>query len=192
MMWKLWLGVLLFAGPHLVSTVVPQVRDRLRQQWGAGPFKGAYAVVSLIGVVLLALAYLEGRSGPNSLDVFYDPWSGARHVNMLLSLVGFILIASARGRGYIRKAVKHPQSLGMALWSAGHLLANGEKAVVVIFATILVIGLADVIFSLARGKVPTHQPVIRSDIIAIIAGTVVYLILAFGFHPYILNVSVMG
>ena len=189
MMGKLWLGALLFAGPHLVSTVVPALRDHLKERLGEGPFKGLYALVSLVGVVLLVLAYVQARSGGGG--VLYEPWSGARHLNMLLSLAGFILMASARGQGYIRRAVKHPQSLGMALWATGHILANGEMAVVVIFAAILVVALADIVFSLGRGRVPTHAPQLRSDLVAIAGGTVVYLVLLFGFHPYILNVPVL-
>ena len=101
------------------------------------------------GDVLLVLAYLQARSGGGS--VLHEPWNGSRHLNMLLSLAGFILMASARGQGYIRRAVKHPQSLGMALWATGHILANGEMAVVVIFAAILVVALADIVGHVLAG-----------------------------------------
>lgn len=191
-MWKLWLGVLLFAGPHLFSTLLPAARNGLKARLGEGPFKGLYALASLAGVVLLALAYLDGRAGPNALEVYYDPPAAGRHINMLFSLAGFILLAASHGKGYIRSFVKHPMSLGMALWSTGHLLANGEKAVVVIFAMLLVVSVLDIIFSTARGKVPTHEPRLRSDIVAVVAGVAVYAVLAFGFHPYILNVPVSG
>lgn len=190
-MWKLWLGALLFAGPHVYSSALPAARDSLRQRFGVKGFKGLFALVALAGLVLLALAYLEGRSGPNALEIFYEPAPWTRHANMLLSLLGFILMAAMGGKGYIKKAVKHPQSLGVALWSIGHLLANGERAVVVIFASLLVIALADIVFSLARGKVPTHEPRIRSDVIAFVAGVAVYLVMALGFHPYVLNIPVV-
>lgn len=191
-MWKLWLGVLLFAGPHLFSTLMPAARNRLKARLGEGPFKGLYALASLAGVVLLSLAYLDGRAGPNALDSFYDPPAAGRHINMLLSLVGFILVAASHGKGYMKSFVKQPMSLGIGLWSIGHLLANGEKAVVVIFGMLLLVSVLDIIFSTGRGKVPSHEPRIRSDIVAVIAGIVVYAVLAFGFHPYILNVPVAG
>ena len=66
MMGKLWLGALLFAGPHLVSTVVPALRDHLKERLGEAPFKGLYALVSLVGVVLLVLAVRRGRIVPPS------------------------------------------------------------------------------------------------------------------------------
>lgn len=192
MMWKLWLGVLLFAGPHLYSTLLPAARDRLKARLGEGPYKGLYTLASLAGIVLLALAYLDGRAGPNALEVFYEPPAAGRHINMLFSLLAFILVAASHGKGYIKSFVKQPMSMGMALWSIGHLLANGEKTVVAIFAMLLVVSVLDIIFSTARGKVPSHEPRIRSDIVAVIAGVVVYAVLAFGFHPYILNVPVAG
>ena len=191
-MWKLWLGVLLFAGPHLYSTLMPAARNSLKARLGEVPFRVVYALASVAGVVLLALAYLDGRAGPNALDSFYDPPAAGRHINMLLSLIGFILVAASHGKGHIRSFVKHPMSLGMGLWSLGHLLANGEKAVVVIFGMLLVVCVMDIICSTARGKVPSHEPRIRSDIVAVIAGVVVYAVLAFGFHPYILKVPVAG
>jgi uncharacterized membrane protein len=191
-MWMLWLGVALFAGPHLFSTLLPGTRDGFKASLGEGPFKGIYALLSLAGLVLLALAYLDGRAGPNALDVYYQPAEAARHITMLLALVGFILLAGSHGKGHIRKIVKHPMSLGVGLWSLGHLLANGEKAVVVIFGMLLVVSVVDIIFSTARGKVPSYEPNLRSDIIAVVAGVIVYAVMAFGFHPFILNVPVQG
>lgn len=188
-MWKLWLGVLMFAGPHLFSTLLPVVRDGLKSRLGPGPWRGAYSLVALAGVVLLALAYLDGRAAGGSL--LYEPMAGARHITMLLTLLGFILIAASHGKGHIKSIVKHPMSLGVALWSAGHLLANGETVVVVIFGSLLVIALFDIVLSLARGKVPAHQPSLRSDITAVVGGALVYGVLLFGFHPYILQVPVV-
>jgi uncharacterized membrane protein len=191
-MWSLYLGILLFAGPHGVSILAPGLRDQLKHAMGENGWKGLYSLVSLAGLVLLAMAYLGGRAGPASLDVVYEPWYGARHLTMLLAWIGFVLIGASHGKGYIKKIVRHPMSLGIALWSIGHLLVNGEKAVVYIFATFLIVAVFDIIFSTARGKQPVHEPVIRSDIIAVIAGTVLFLVLMFGFHPYVLNIPVTG
>ncbi len=185
------LGVLLFAGPHVFSMLFPGVRDQFRQQLGANSYKGLYSLVSLAGIVFLALGYLRGRSGPASLDLVYEPLDWARHITLTLAWLGFVLIGASHGKGYIKRWIRHPMSWGIALWSTGHLLVNGERAVVYIFGMFLALAVADILFSTARGKFPTHEPRLRSDIIAIVAGTVLFLIFAFGFHPYVLNIPVI-
>jgi hypothetical protein len=54
------------------------------------------------------------------------------------------------------------------------------------------VAMADIIFSVSRGKRATHEPRLRSDIVAVATGIVLYLIFLFGFHPYVLGVPVVG
>jgi uncharacterized membrane protein len=189
-MWQLYLGVILFAGPHLFSSIFPHARDRLREKVGANPYKLIYSAVTLASVALFVLAY---RVGGAVMEPLYAPWHGARHVVMLLILLAFILIFSNGSLGHIRRGVRHPFSLGIMLWSFSHLLMNGERMVVVMFGTFFVVALVDVIFSLARGKGPSaFVPNWKHDARGIAVGIVLYLVFAFGFHPYILGVAVAG
>ncbi len=190
-MWKLWAGVMLFGGVHLFSLFLPGARDRLKARIGEKAYKGLYSVVSLVGVVLLAMAYLARRSGPSSLDLVYEPYYGARHLMMLLVLAGFILIFSNQSKGYISKLTHNPFSLGVVLWSFGHLLVNGETAVVVIFGLFLVLSVLDIVLSEMRGKRPTHQPNWRHDVRSLVVGVVLFFVFALVFHPYVLNIPVI-
>jgi uncharacterized membrane protein len=187
----LYLGVLLFAGPHLFSTLLPSLRNRLKAAIGESAWKGAYAVATLAGVVFLILAY-RGMNGSVLGETVREPWAPARHLAMLASLLMFILVASSHGKGYLKSWLRHPMSLGIALWSGAHLLANSERAVVWMFATFFVVAAADLIMSFARGKRPAHEPRVRSDIIAVVAGTVLFLAFLYGFHPYVLGLPVTG
>ncbi len=191
-MWKLWLGVLLFGGVHLFSMFQPEARSRLIARFGENGYKGLFSLVSVLGLVLLGMAYYAGRSGPASLDMFYAPVEEARHIATLLIFAGFIFIFANQTKGYIRRTVKHPFSLGIILWSVGHLLMNGEKAVVVIFALFLVVAIANIVLSLARGKMPAHEPNWKHDLRAIVVGVVLFFVFALGFHPYVLNIPVLG
>jgi uncharacterized membrane protein len=187
----LWLGALLFGGLHLFATVLPAQRNAFREMIGDKAWKGGFAVLSLLGIAFFVLAYrsmAEGQLG----DLLYQPWVQGKHLVMLLTWLMCILVGASHGKGYIKAFVRHPMSLGIALWSGGHLLVNGERTLVWLFGTLFVVAVADLIFSFARGKRPDHQPRIRSDIIAVVAGTVLFLILLFGFHPYILGVPVVS
>jgi uncharacterized membrane protein len=179
----LWAGALLFAGPHQ--------RDSLAERLGSSVWKLAYAAVILLGLVFFILAYRamgDGYLGEN----LYEPWAAGRHLLMVLALVAFILIGASYGKGYIKSYVRHPMSLGILLWSGGHLLVNGERAVVWLFGSLFVVALVDLVFSFARGKSPDHVPRLRSDIAAVVIGLVLYGVFLFGFHPYVLGVPVIG
>jgi uncharacterized membrane protein len=187
----LWLAALLFGGLHLFSTLLPKQRDVLKTALGERAWKGLYSLLSLLGIVFFILAYRAMANG-NLGDVLYQPWVAGKHLVMLLVLLMFILIGASHGKGYLRHYVRHPFSLGIALWAGGHLMVNGERALVWLFGTMFVVAVADLILSTVRGKKPTHQPQLKSDLRAIIIGVVLFAVFLFGFHPYILGVPVVS
>ncbi len=191
-MYSLYAGMALFGAPHLFSLFMPGARDDLKSRLGEGAYKGLYSLVSLAGVVFLGIGYWHGRAGPAALDMVYEPLLWARHITITLAWIGWILIAASHGKGHIKAWVKHPMSWGFALWATGHLLVNGERAVVYIFALILALAVLDIILSTTRGKFKPFEPRVRSDVIAVVVGTVVFLVLALGFHPWVLNIPVLG
>lgn len=187
----LTIGILLFGGSHLFSILFPALRDSLKRSLGEKLWKGLYALVSLTGLVLMIVGYSMSRSGPATADLLYQPADWTRHATMLLVLLGFILTGAAHGKGYLKAWLHNPMSLGVGLWAGGHLLANGQRSDVYLFGIFLVVAAADVVMSEIRGKRPTHQPRIRSDIIAVLVGVVLYAIFLYGFHPYVLNLPVV-
>jgi uncharacterized membrane protein len=187
-MTALYIGLLLFGGSHLFSVLFPAVRNRLQAWTGENVYKGLYSIFALVGVVLVSLGYWQTRFDGS---VLYVPYGGARHVTMLLVLAGFILISAFHGKGYLKKWVQNPFSVGVALWSTGHLIANGKTAVVLIYAMLLIISLLDIAANLARGERPLHEPQLRSDVIAVVVGLIIYAIFLLLFHPYVLGVPVL-
>ncbi len=187
----LYAGCLLFGGSHLFSILFPSLRDSFRRRLGEKAWKGLYSIISLAGIVLMALGYLQSRAGPAVADLLYDGWYEGRHLTMLLVLLAFILIGASHGKGYLKKWLRNPMSIGIVLWSAGHLIVNGQRSDVWLFGTFLLVGLADILMSELRGKRPDFNPRFRSDVIAVVVGLVLYAIFLFGFHPYVLNVPVV-
>ncbi len=92
----LWTGIVLVAGSHLFSTLLPGVRDGLKQRLGEGPFKGLYSLVNVVGLVLMIVGFRW--ASPDSPQL-YQPVAGANHITMLLVLAAFILIALPVARG---------------------------------------------------------------------------------------------
>jgi uncharacterized membrane protein len=184
----LYLGLALFGGSHLFSVLFPAVRNRLSAWLGEKRYKGLYALISFIGVILLGMGYWQSRFDG---AMVYQPLEGARHITMLFVLLGFILFGANGGKGYLRLWLQHPFSIGVCLWAIGHLIANGKTPVVMIYATLLLISVLDIAVNLIRKERVTFVPELRRDITAVIAGVVIYAIFLFGFHPYVLGVPVL-
>lgn len=189
---QLLFGILLFGGIHLFSMLLPAVRDALKARLGEKLWKGFFALVSFVGLGFMIWGFLLSRSGPLAADWLYVPADWGRHVTMLLVLLAFICLAASYGRGYLKLWLQNPMSIGIALWAAGHLLSNGKRTDVYLFGTFLLVALLDIFLSTLRGKIPVYEPQLRSDVIAVIAGMVLYVIFLFGFHPYVLNLPVAG
>jgi uncharacterized membrane protein len=185
----LYLGLILFGGSHLFSVLFPSVRNRLSAWLGENRYKGVYSLSSVLGLALMGVGYWQSRCDGSML---YAPFAGARHFTMLLVLLGFILIASNAGKGYLRLWLQHPFSIGVCLWAIGHLLVTGKTPVVLIYATLLLISVLDIVCSFQRRGRVEFKPEIKRDIIAVVAGLIVSAIFLFGFHPYILGVPVVG
>jgi uncharacterized membrane protein len=184
-------GIVIFAGVHLFSMLLPDQRDALKARMSEGPYKGVYSLISLAGFALMIWGFRMVRSDPAAISVIYEPAPWARHVTMLLVLLGFISLGGFHGKGYLKQWLRNPFSIGISLWAVGHLLSNGRLHDLLLFGTFLGLALLDIILSTLRDKQPGHDPQIRSDIKAVIIGVVLYAIFLFGFHPYVLNLPII-
>ncbi len=171
-MTKLIWGMVLFFGAHLVS--LSPLRAAIVSKMSENAYKGVYSLIALAGLGLMIWGFILARAGPDAARIVYDPIVGSSHGTMLLVLVALVLLAAAHGKSHIKLWVKHPMSLGVGLWATGHLLVNGNLSEVLLFGGFLALSVLDIIVSSARGKVPSYQPRLKSDIIAVVVGLVLY------------------
>lgn len=182
------LGLVLFLGIHLTRVVAPGFRNA-QLAAGEGRWKGIYSVVSVAGLALIVWGWHLYR--PDAPEVFTPPAWG-RHVTPLLVLFAFILFPAANApAGYIKHYLKHPMLIGTILWSGGHLLANGDAASLLLFGGFLVWSVIDLVAVIPRGDPAPAILKPRSDIIAIVAGAVLFAVFGlwlhewlFGFDPF--------
>lgn len=142
------LGLLLFLGAHSTRVVAEDWRGRQLARWGEKGWKGAVALVSLVGFVLLIWGYGQARQAPVLL---WQPPRGMNHLAALLTLVAFILLVAAYvPRNAIRARLRHPMVLSVKIWALAHLLANGTLAAGVLFGAFLIWAVVD--FRAARQR----------------------------------------
>ncbi|NDV85925.1 NnrU family protein [Aurantimonas aggregata] len=182
-------GMIIFLGIHSVRIVAEPVRDRMIARLGEGRYKGAYSVLSLIGIMLVGYGYGQAKIGGLPL---WDPPGGLRHLALVLVPVAFVLVTAAYvPTGHIKAAVRHPMVLGIALWALGHLLANGTAADVVLFGGFLAWAIVDYINALGRTGAAA-RPVAKGyggDIAAVIVGLVLSAIFIGGLHEWLFGVA---
>jgi uncharacterized membrane protein len=192
------LGLVLFLGAHTLTTQ-REVRSRVIAASGEGGYKVGYTLVSVVGLALIAWGFSRYRA--NGIIDVWERWCSPEALRMLkhlaagLMLPAAVLLVAAYIRGRIYTALKHPMLAGVKLWAASHLLANGDLGSIILFGSFLGWAVFDRI-SLKHRADPGAPPIpvggIGNDVIAMAVGLVVYLALAFAFHPVVIGVPVFG
>lgn len=172
-MTALILGLVLFLGVHSVRIVAEDWRSGTRARIGENAYKGLYSLLSIAGFVLLVWGYGQARQQP---VVLWLPPLWTRHLAALLTLPAFVLLVAAYVPGNSLKArLRHPMVLGIKLWAAAHLLANGTAADLVLFGGFLAWAVADRISMKRRATSGApFTPKLMHDLIAIAAGLGLY------------------
>ncbi|WP_439543172.1 NnrU family protein [Hyphomicrobium sp.] len=185
----LTLGLLLFFAIHLVPTS-PSLRDGLVERFGAGAYRIAFSVVSLIGFALIVMGYHKLQLMPGKNPVLFDPPSWTRHIAFLLMIPAMIFIVAAFVPSRIRTAVKHPMLAAIKLWALAHLLVNGDLGSLLLFGGFLAFAVYDRI-SVKRRPGVTIPPAPASplnDVLVVVAGLALYAFLMFGGHGALIGV----
>jgi uncharacterized membrane protein len=186
------LGLVLFIGAHVVTTQ-RELRAQLMGIGGEAVYKAGYAILAITGIVLISYGF--GAYRADGMIRVWDPPRWTRHVSELLMLPSAILLVAAYARGRIYRAVKHPMITAVKLWALAHLVANGDLGSIILFGALLAWAVFDRISLKHRSDpggpaIPVGGP--KNDVIAVVVGIVVYLALAFVFHPYAIGVPIFG
>src|ERR1700677_1990975 len=165
-------GLVIFLGVHSLAIVSPGLRARAVAKLGEGGWKGLYAVVAIVGFVVLVWGFALARAAP---VVIYTPPRWMRHVTFLLMLPVFPLLLAAYFPGRIKTAMKHPMLAAVKFWAFAHLLSNGTLADVLLFGGFLAWGVVDRISLKRRAQaVRTAPPGRFNDAIAVVFGLALY------------------
>jgi uncharacterized membrane protein len=147
------LAATFFVGLHPLVSGSP-LRPRLVAALGEGRYRGAFSLLSLLGLVALLLAYRAAPHVP-----VWSPPSGLRPLGALLMVPSFVLVvlgattpgpttvaresllrAPEPARGVLR-VTRHPFLAGVAIWASVHLLVRGDAASILFFSAFLFLGL---------------------------------------------------
>lgn len=150
-------AAVVFLAIHL-AIAGTRIRDVLTGAIGEQPYLGLFSLASIGAVAWLAMAYNAAQAAENN-PVLYNLGSGIRHLGIPVIAICFWLgvqgllmpnptaarqEAAATKEGTVQgvlRITRHPFLWGVVLWSAFHLLANGDRASVVFFGTFFLLAL---------------------------------------------------
>lgn len=186
-------GLVLFLGVHSVRILSDGWRARTIAAVGEPVWKGAYSLLAIAGLVLLIRGYAAARLAP---VVLWSPPLWTRHAAALLTVPAFVLLAAAYVPGTrVKRAVGHPMVLGVAIWAAAHLLANGTLADGLLFGAFFLWAAADYTAARRRDRAaPTTllAGTVARDLVATGVGLGLWLAFAFWLHRVLIGVAPFG
>lgn len=165
------LGLILYSGSHLFKRLLPNRRAAMGDMG-----KGAVALISLAGVVLMVIGY---RAAP--YVELWSPPAFMRHVNNLLMLIAVYLLGIGNMWGVVRTKLRHPMLGAVKVWALAHLLVKGDLASVVLFGGVLAWAVISLILINKAVPVwvrPEPGPV-RNDVIFAFVAVLVYGAIAY-------------
>jgi uncharacterized membrane protein len=145
-----------FLGIHLVISGT-RVRDAITGAIGEAPYLGLFSLASIGAIVWFAIAYKTAQR--DDYRLLYDLGPGVKHLGIPVIALAFVLgvqglfipnPTSLRQEGAAAKPdtikgvlriTRHPFLWGVAIWSAFHLLANGDEASVIFFGSFFVLSI---------------------------------------------------
>jgi len=183
------IGLVVFLGAHSVRIFAEDWRQSQIARIGDGPWKGAYSLLSLVGLILVGWGYGLARQDP---VVLWEPPVWTQHLAVTLNLIAAVLIAIyIVPAGRLKARLGHPMILSVKVWAFAHLLANGTLADVILFGAFLAWAVADFAASRRRdrrqGTVRIAGPV-RNDGIAVALGVLVWAALVWRLHLWLIGV----
>ena len=190
-MLPLILGLILFFAVHLVPTS-PSLRAGLVERFGEPAYKIGFAVLSLIGFVLIVVGYHKLQLMPGKNPVLWDPPAWTRHIAFLLMVPSLILLVAAFVPSRIRTAAKHPMLAAIKFWALAHLLVNGDLGSLVLFGSFLAFAVYDRIAVKQRPDKlpPSPPPGVLNDGLVVVGGLALFaLILVWG-HGALIGVPI--
>ena len=187
MIWQtlLILGIVLWYAAHMFKRLAPARRAAMTEKMGEAA-RGPIALVLLASVVLMVIGFRGSEFVP-----VYDPPAWGRPVNNLLMVLAVILFGLGSSKSRARGLLRHPMLTGLFVWSAAHLLVNGDRDSLILFGALGVWALIQMTL-INRAEPGWDRPTdgsVAGDIRLLVISAVVFAVIAgihiwLGYNPF--------
>ncbi|WP_322042241.1 NnrU family protein [Paraburkholderia sp. J67] len=186
-------GLVLFIGVHSIRVVAAPWRAAQIERFGFAAWRGVFALLSILGIVLTVWGYGLARRYP--VPIWLPPF-GMAHVTALLTAIAFVMMTAAYVPGnHIKRVLGQPFVSGVALWAFAHLLDNGTLHAMLLFLVFLVWALFEVRAGRRRDReagVVYPAGTAARDALVVVIGLVAWAVFAFWLHGLLIGVRPFG
>jgi uncharacterized membrane protein len=175
------LGVGLLAVMHL-----PQFKSAAIARLGQRGYGPAIAAISIAALIIIVWGWRLSDFVP-----VYEPPAWGRHANFGLTFLAFLCLGIFFFRGQLRQTLRFPMGLAVVLWSAGHLLANGDLRSIILFGGLLLSAALLIATDLAQGLKPSSEVRGGHDLLSLAMGTALYGAVT-QLHPVLTGVPILS
>jgi uncharacterized membrane protein len=179
------LGIVLWSAAHLLPALATGTRQRLIEKIGEPRYKLVFTIVIVLSLGLI----ITGWRSAGYVAV-YDTAASMRVPTLALMLISILLFASSATRNNVKRRLRHPQMTAVIVWSAAHLLSNGDATSLVLFGGLAVWAIIEMI-AINRRDGAWQKPPVQprgNDIKTLVAGLVAFVVLLM-LHPWISGVK---
>lgn len=136
-----------------------RLRDAITGTIGEGTYMGLFSLASLGALIWVGVAFGVTRGGPGD-TVYWGSNAATRILQLLIQFIAVLFIVpgittrnptsvgqarSSEDQGVVSgmlRITRHPFLWGVAIWSAGHMMVNGDLASLIMFGAFLVLAIA--------------------------------------------------
>jgi len=175
------LGILLWVLPHMFKRLAPRRHLMMMPQ-----VRSMVAGLVVVGVVLMVIGYRMAAVIP-----VYTPLPGMGHANNTLMLISVYLFGVGGARSILIDKIRHPMLTGMILWAVAHLLVNGDVASIVLFGSLGLWAVVEMVLINRSGAWKKPKPgSIKGDIknligTALVFGIIAWVHIRLGHDPFL-------
>ena len=182
----LTIGILLFAGVHLIPSLAPTLKANWYSRLGEGGYKGSFSLLLLAALALIVIGWRSTLS-----TLVYLPSPALHALALGLLLITFLLFVVSSRNSRLCRLVRHPQLTGVTLWSIAHLLLNGDNRSLLLFGGM---GLWAIVEMIAINRregawIKAEAPPWSTELVNLIITCAVIALVIF-IHPWLAGVAV--
>jgi uncharacterized membrane protein len=179
-------GLAVWSFVHLIPSLMPTLKTTIKNLIGENGYKGVFSLLIVSSIVLIVFGWRSIET-----ETLYYLGDSIHKISLLVICIAIYLFVVAQRRSRVKRLIRHPQLTGLILWSVAHVLLNGDIRSLVLFLTLAIWAVLEIILINRReGIWIKREPSgFIGEVVTIIISVFVITILYFA-HPYIAGVPV--
>ena len=180
-------GLVVWTVVHLIPAAGLGVKASLIRRVGPNAYKGLFSLVIVLSLLMIVFGWRSSQ--PSQL---YVPPQGVQPLASVLMLVAMFLFVASNLKTRLKRIIRHPQMLSVIIWSAAHLIVNGEDRSLILFGGLGLWAALEIVFINKRDGqwVKPAAPSWSQEAVLALVGLVAFIATLY-LHPYLSGVALI-